>query len=439
MVPWLLVGWPIVGYPNSSDHLVQKLTAKLTDLPAGVALSVLVGGAVYAPPNGQLVEGPNAQMRGSVIKRGSTYSVVLDLGRGPDGKRQRKWHSGYRTKKEAEKARIELLARVDQGAYVEPSRLTLTTFLREQWLPSLTGQVRPTTLHAYRTNLERYIVPAIGNLTLQRLTPAHLNAVYGSLLVSGGKGGRPLSARTVQAVHMTVRKALGDSARWGLVVRNVAELASPPRPRRAEMQTWTAAELRAFLEYVQAERLHALWMLAASSGMRRGELLGLRWVDVDLDRARVAVRQTLVIAGREVVFSQPKTNRGRRSIAIDPRTVEALRSWRKAQLAERLAWAGAWADSGLVFTREDGTPIHPEWLSDAFEWRIKTAGLPRIRFHDLRHTHASLGLAAGIPVKVMSERLGHSSSSFTADTYQHVTPALEEQAASTVARLVFGP
>jgi hypothetical protein len=139
---------------------------------------------VYAPPKGQLVEGPNAQMRGSVIKRGSTYSVVLDLGRGPDGKRQRKWHSGYRTKKEAEKARIELLARVDQGAYVEPSRLTLTTFLREQWLPSLTGQVRPTTLHAYRTNLERYIVPAIGGLTLQQLTPAHLNTVYGMLLAS---------------------------------------------------------------------------------------------------------------------------------------------------------------------------------------------------------------------------------------------------------------
>ena len=252
-------------------------------------------------------------MRGSVIKRGSTYSIVLDLGRGPDGKRQRKWHSGYRTRKEAERARIELLSRVDQGAYVEPSRLNLTTFLRDQWLPSLTGQVRPTTLHGYRTNLERYVLPAIGHLTLQRLTPAHLNTAYGSLLASGGKGGRPLSARTVQAVHMTVRRALGDAARWGLVVRNVAELASPPRPRRAEMQTWTAAELRAFLEHGQAERLHALWMLAASSGMRRGELLGLRWVDVDLDRSRVAVRQTLVIAGREVVFSQPKT-----TAAADP-------------------------------------------------------------------------------------------------------------------------
>jgi integrase len=169
------------------------------------------------------------------------------------------------------------------------------------------------------------------------------------------------------------------------------------------------------------------------------EMLGLRWVDVDLDRGRVAVRQTLVIAGRQVVISEPKTSRSRRSIALDPRSVAALRSWRAAQAAERLAWGAGWTDSGLVFTREDGTPIHPEWLSDAFEWRIKTAGLPRIRLHDLRHTHASLGLAAGVPIKVMSERLGHTSSSFTADAYQHVTPGLEEEAAATVARLVFGP
>jgi integrase len=378
-------------------------------------------------------------MRGSVIKRGSTYSIVLDLGRGPDGRRQRRWHSGYRTRKDAERARVELLAQVDHGIYVEPSRLTVAVFLRDQWLLALTGQVRPTTLHSYRSNLERYVLPRIGQLPLQRLTPAHLNTLYGALLAAGGRDGQPLSARTVQAIHMTVRKALGDAARWGLVVRNVAALASPPKPRRAEMRTWTAAELRAFLEHVQDERLAALWMLAASTGMRRGEVLGLRWVDVDLDRGRVAVRQTLVIAGRQVVISEPKTGRSRRSIALDPRSVAALRSWRAAHAAERLAWGAGWTDSGLVFTREDGTPIHPEWLSDAFEWRIKTAGLPRIRLHDLRHTHASLGLAAGVPIKVMSERLGHTSSSFTADAYQHVTPGLEEEAAATVARLVFGP
>jgi integrase len=237
---------------------------------------------------------------------------------------------------------------------------------------------------------------------------------------------------------MTVRKALGDAARWGLVARNVAQLADPPTPKRADMRTWTAGELRRFLEHVEGERLAALWMLAASTGMRRGEVLGLRWVDVDLDLARVAVRQTLVLAGRQVVTSEPKTSRGRRSIALDPRTVGQLRTWRATQLEERLAWGPSYSDSGLVFTREDGTRLHPEWLSDAFAWRIRTAGLPPIRFHDLRHTHASLGLAAGVPIKVMSERLGHSTSSFTADAYQHVTPALEEQAAATVARLVFG-
>jgi integrase len=203
------------------------------------------------------------------------------------------------------------------------------------------------------------------------------------------------------------------------------------------MRTWTAEELRRFLEHVNSERLAALWTLAASTGMRRGEILGLRWVDVDLDRARVAVRQTLV-AGRQVATSEPKTSRGRRSIALDPRTVAELRAWRAAQLEERLAWGPGYRDTGLVFTREDGSPLHPEWLSDAFAWRIKQAGLPPIRVHDLRHTHASLGLAAGVPIKVISERLGHSSSNFTADAYQHVTPALEEQAAATVARLAFG-
>jgi integrase len=377
--------------------------------------------------------------RGSIIKRGSTYSIVLDLGRGLDGRRVRRWHSGYRTKKDAERARTELLARLDQGTYVEPSRLTLATFLREQWLPGLATRVRATTLHSYRTNLERYVLPRVGQVMLQRLTPAHLNSLYGALQATGGRDGGPLSARTVQAVHMTVRKALGDAARWGLVARNVAQLADPPSPKRADMRTWTAAQLRAFLEHVESERLAALWMLAASTGMRRGEVLGVRWVDVDLDLARIAVRQTLVLAGRQVVVSEPKTSRGRRSIALDPRTVAALRAWKAAQAAERLAWGPSWVDSGLVFTREDGTPIHPEWLSDAFEWRVRAAGLPRLRFHDLRHTHASLGLAAGVPVKVMSERLGHATSSFTADAYQHVTPALEEQAASTVARLVFGP
>jgi integrase len=333
-------------------------------------------------------------VRGSIIKRGATYSVVLDLGRGPDGKRIRRWHSGYRTKKDAERARTELLAQVDHGSYVEPSRLTVAGFLREQWLPGLTGQARPTTLDGYQRAVERYVVPAVGGILLQRLTPAHLNGLYGRLQTNGGRNGRPLSARTVLAVHVAMSKALGDAARWGLVIRNVAQLADPPRPSRHDMQTWTAAQLRAFLDHVEDDRLYAAWLLAASTGMRRGEILGLRWPDVDLDRGRVSVRQTVVVANYRVVVSQPKTNRGRRSIALDPRTVAALRAWRTAQVAERLAWGPSWTDSGLVFTREDGSLIHPHRLSIWFGRLVKAAGLPRIRFHDLRHTHASLGLAA---------------------------------------------
>jgi integrase len=184
------------------------------------------------------------------------------------------------------------------------------------------------------------------------LTPGHLNAVYADLLERG------LSARTVLHVHATIRRSLADAIRWGLVPRNIALLASPPRPGRPELQVWTAADLRSFLAFVEDDRLHALWLLATSTGMRRGEVLGVQWPDVDLSRARVAVRRSLVTVGHEVIVSEPKTAKGRRSVALDPTTV-----------------AGP--------------------------------GLPVIRLHDLRHTHATLALAAGVHPKIVKERLGH--------------------------------
>ena len=372
-------------------------------------------------------------MRGSIIKRGSSYSVVLDLGRGPDGKRIRKWHSGFATKRDAERARVELLGRIDQGAYVEPSRLTVAAFLRDQWLPGLKAQVRPGTWEEHRSKVDVHICPAFGGERLQRLSPAHLNALYADLLAKG------LSARTVLHVHATIRRALADAVKWNYLPRNVAQQASPPRPGRPELTTWTASELRGFLEHVTGDRLYGLWLLAASTGMRRGEVLGLRWADVDLQAARVAVRQALVAVGHQVVTSEPKTAKGRRSVALDPATVEALKAHRKQQLAERLAWGPAWVDSGLVFTREDGRPLHPREVTRAFSRHVLAAGLPVIRLHDLRHTHATLALQAGVHPKVVQERLGHANIAITLDTYSHAVPALEEQAAATVARLVFGP
>jgi hypothetical protein len=198
-----------------------------------------------------------------------------------------------------------------------------------------------------------------------------------------------------------------------MVPRDVALLASPPRPSRPELQAWTAAELRAFLAHVGADRLYSLWLLASSTGMRRGELLGIQWSDVDLSRARISVRRSLVTVGHEVVVSEPKTAKGRRSVALDPATVAGLKTWRKQQAAERLAWGPAWIDSGVVFTWEDGRPLHPREVTRAFSRHVLAAGVPIIRLHDLRHTHATLALAAGVHPKVVQERLGHANIAIT--------------------------
>lgn len=357
-------------------------------------------------------------MRGTVVKRAGGYSVVLDLGRGPDDKRIRKWHSGYRTKRDAERARVELLAAVDRGGYVEPHKLTAGQFLTDQWLPSVKAQVKASTLRWHTTNVAKHLVPAVGQVPLQKLSPGHLNGLYGALAEGG------LSSRTIHHVHATARRALADAVRWGLVQRNVASLASPPHPARTEMKTWTAGELRRFLSHVRGERLYALWLLAATTGMRRGELLAVRWADVDLRAGRVQVVES-------------KTPAGRRSVALDPATVAALKAWRKVQAAERLAWGAAYLNLGLTFTREDGAGINGRsWVNVAFNRYQRAAGLPHIRFHDLRHSHATIALQAGVHPKTMSARLGHASIAITLDLYSHAIPALEEEAAATIAALV---
>jgi integrase len=269
--------------------------------------------------------------------------------------------------------------------------------------------------------------------------------MYAELLASGRQDGEALSPRTVRYLHAIVRRALEDAVRWRLVTRNVAEQADPPKPTRNRdaMRTWTAGQLRVFLEHVRDDRLYALWALLASTGMRRGEALGLDDEHLDLNRSRVAIRRNLVaVRGRgderEAFWSEPKTEKSRRSVALDPATVDALRAHRKRQLEERMALGPARQDRGVVFAREDGLELDPDWVSKRFERLATQVGLPAIRLHDLRHTHATLALQAGIHPKVVSERLGHSSISMTLDTYSHAIPAMQEDAAARVAALVLG-
>ena len=204
------------------------------------------------------------------------------------------------------------------------------------------------------------------------------------------------------------------------------------------MRTWTPEELRTFLQFVESDPLFAAWVLSASTGMRRGEVLGLRWQDIDFARRRLAIRQTIISIDYLVEISEPKTARGRRSVALDTGTVAALRAHRAAQNQEKLKLGQAYQDSGLVFCRADGTPVHPDRFTQMFDKHVKDSGIPRIRLHDLRHTHATLALAAGIHPKVVSERLGHSTVAFTMDVYSHAIPSMEAEAAETIANLVRG-
>ena len=270
-------------------------------------------------------------------------------------------------------------------------------------------------------------------------------AKFANLLEHGRRDRKALSPRSVRYLHAIVRRALSDARRWGLVVRNVADQADPPRPdrNREAMRVWSAEQVRSFLEHVRGDRLYALWLLLATTGMRRGEACGLSWDDIDLGAARIAVRRNLTAVrgrgqDRVASWSEPKTSKSRRSVAIDTATAETLRAHRKFQLEERLAAGPAYVELGLAFCREDGSELDPDWVSKRFERLVVAAGVPRIRLHDLRHTHATLALQAGVHVKVVSERLGHATVGMTLDTYSHVIPALGEDAAAKVAALMLG-
>ena len=279
-------------------------------------------------------------------------------------------------------------------------------------------------------------------MKLAKLTGSQVNALYAKLAESGTQGWQEAASRamTIHHVHSCLHKACKDAV-GGATSRGTRSTPPTRRARRAtarrEMQTWTKEQLKAFLDAVEDDRLSALWHTIAMTGMRRGEALGLRWTDVDLENARLSVRRALIPTNREVVVSEPKTAKGRRVVALDPVTVEVLKAQAARQLDEQSEWDEAWVETGLVFTAENGAALDPESVSRYWRQAVKKAMLPTIRLHDLRHTHATLALQAGVHPKVVSERLGHATVSITLDTYSHAIPAMQEEAAALIAGLVF--
>jgi integrase len=384
-------------------------------------------------------------MRGTIQKKGKKwYAVVYDGVNPATGEYRRRWVQAGTRRGDAEKLLAELVKRAHRGETVVSEKLTLGEYLTERWLPVQEARLRKSSFEAYRRNIELHVVPGLGKRQLDQLTPEDIDLFYAALLKSGRKK-RPgekgptksLAPKTVHNIHVMLNKALSDAARKGTVVRNVIALADAPSleaRKRREIKAWEIDQLVRFLDAISSHRLGAAFEFSASTGMRRGEVLGVRWRDIDLDAGRVSVRQALVSVAYKVSISDVKTGTSRRTIDIEEDLVQVLSDWRKVRTEER---GGIDPDpDDLVFVKADGTSPHPDVFSQLFDRTVAKLDVPDISLHDLRHTHATLLLKAGVNVKVVSERLGHANIAFTMHVYQHVLPGMQAAAADTFSLLL---
>lgn len=376
-------------------------------------------------------------MKGHIRRRGTkAWAIVLDIGRDGAGRRKQKWHGVKGTKRDAERELARLMHELNTGAYVEPTNLNLRTYLEDHWLEAYArGQVSPKTFERYAEIVRRHLVPALGGCRLIDLKPLHIQEYYAQALKTGRLDGRgALSARTVLHHHRVLSQALNQAVRWQLIARNPAHAVRPPRVMADELIVPDEATIEALLVATQSTRYFGPVLLAYTTGLRRGEIFGLRWEDVDLVAGDLRVRRSLQQTRGGLEFKQPKTASGRRRITLPTITRGLLATHRTSQKRWRLKAGPVYDDQDLVFPREDGTPWPPNAFTSAFRNFLSRAGRPRLRFHDLRHAHATVLLRAGVHPKVVSERLGHAKVGITLDVYSHVLPALQDESAERINR-----
>jgi integrase len=373
-----------------------------------------------------------ARLRDGVMKRGKTWSYVIRVTDPATGLSKPKWVGGFPTEDEAKAARDEARRAARRGEYVDRNAVTLDAYLSD-WLDAHALEVKPRTLDGYRYLVRQYVSPRIGHLRLQAIRPSTLSGLYRDLLTSGGRGGKPLSRRTVDYVHAVLRKAFNDAVRSEqLLSSNPAERAKRPRREsKGPTEVWSADDLRRFLDLMSGHRLFAFYRLAAYTGARRGELLNLRWTDVDWNAPAVRIRGSVGMVAGERVEGTTKGGR-ERVVSLDAGTVDVLRAHRRRQLDDLSVAGGSWVDTGHVFTTGLGLPVYPDTVSQLMAKVIKAYNepedteakparpLPHARLHDLRHVHATMLLLAGVPVHVVADRLGHADPSITLRVYAHV-------------------
>ena len=369
--------------------------------------------------------------RGSVKARGNSYRVRISY-QDEAGKRHQvsKTASGSN---QAEKLRTQLLGELDKGILAKPSKTTIGIYL-EQWLKSyVASTVAPRTHESYAYIAKKHLIPALGQIKLCNLRPQHLQQLYADKLKQG------LSPRTVQLLHVTLHKALKNAIKTGLLSRNPLDMVDPPKVERHEMKTMTEEDISRFLNEARKGDYYSLFYIYLFTGIRRGEALSLRWSDVDLPGCQLSISKTMQFLNNKVTYKSPKTANSRRLVALSPSTCVVLRLHKEAQNKIRKYKEDpsvsdkedpSVSDDDLVFCQSDGKPYLPSTISHAWIKLIKRCGLDGIRLHDARHTHATLLFKSGVSAKVIQERLGHSSVAFTMNTYAHVSPGMQKQAAN---------
>lgn len=379
-------------------------------------------------------------MKGLIRQRGRTFTAYWHLIDPATSKWRQHTKGGFKTKGAAQQHLNRVLGKVADNSWRPDKPLTVAQLFDEHWLPAQEARgLRPATLSQYRRVADAWIKPNIGGVRVAALTPAHVTGMVERLRTQKSSMNREgLSARSAQLTVGTLKAACVWATTNGLIGRDPLAGVRRPSAKSKAMSAWSMDEARSFLQATSADQLSVVWALALTRGLRRGELCGLRWGDIDLDAGTIAVTRTRVVVDGKAIDSEPKTAYGVRSVPLDDALVSMLRSRRAQQASERLAAGPAHSDCGYVVADELGQPLHPDVVSERFDKLLRGAGLRRIRLHDCRHTAATLMLASGVPVKVVQEMLGHSSPSITLSIYAHVLPGMGQKAGAALSASLLG-
>ncbi|MGG2201427.1 tyrosine-type recombinase/integrase [Paenibacillus validus] len=362
-------------------------------------------------------------------KRGTWY-FVIEAGKDEKGKRKQIFKRGFKTETEAKREMRKVANQVDENTYVKPTKRTLADFFPE-WLQSKSLKLRKHTLEVYTGHVNKHIVPRLGQFELIKITTAQIEKFYIDLAKEAG-----LSARTIQDIHKIVKSAFEAAVKRKYAASNPVKDAETPKVDRKEMTVWDVQEASKFLKVAKEHRLYPAFLLALTTGMRQSEILGLRWKDIDLENEALSVRQTLSHDGKELTV-QTKTRTSTRTISLDGRVLETLHKHKRIVMKEMLAIRPIYQNNDLVICTGFGTPVLPRNLLRTFYTLIKKADVPKIRFHDLRHTVATLMLQGEINPKVVKEILGHSDVRITLDIYSHVLPSVHKETAKKYGNMLF--